>query len=161
VISAARRRRKSDRQSRTLVTRAGRECQVRMVVPVKRMTRRGVRMYSGGRVRATQTGETKRMRMKSVVKAGRVVAEVGVRCVERKSVIARNGSRRMLHREVNCASVSTISSSDLLWEDEEDSTDLECFSPVVEVEESGEYRLEYMPSMRKTTRMSGPAYWIT
>lgn len=29
---------------------------------------------------------------------------------------------------------------------------------MVDVEESGEYRLEYMPKMSRTTTMSGPAY---
>lgn len=33
-----------------------------------------------------------------------------------------------------------------------------CLSPVVDVDESGEYLLEYMPKMSKTTTMIGPAY---
>lgn len=101
------------------------------------------------------------MRMKRVVKAGRVVADVGVRWVDRKSVIARKGSSRVLQREVNCASVSTISSSDLCCDDEDDSTEFERFSPVADVEDRGEYLLEYMPSIKKTTKINGPAYRMT
>ena len=48
--------------------------------------------------------------MKSVVSAGRVVADVAVRCVERKSVRDRKGSSNMLQRVVKVRSVSTISS---------------------------------------------------
>jgi len=33
-----------------------------------------------------------------------------------------------------------------------------CLSPVVDVDESGEYRLEYMPRMSRTTTIIGPAY---
>lgn len=125
------------RQSINLVTRAGRECHVRIVVPVKRMMRLVVMMYRGGRVSAAQTGVTRRIRMKRVVRAGRVVAEVGVRCVLRKSVREMKGSRRMLQRLVSCCSVSTISSKDLWCSDEEEASEgtrlcpLEsCFSPV-------------------------------
>jgi hypothetical protein len=48
--------------------------------------------------------------MKSVVRAGRVVADVGVRWVERKSVSERKGSRSRLQRVVKIRRVSTISS---------------------------------------------------
>lgn len=57
-----------------------------------------------------QSGRTNSIRTKSRVSAGRVVADVAVLCVERKSVRRRNGSSRMLHREVSNFSVSTISS---------------------------------------------------
>ena len=49
-------------------------------------------------------------KMKRVVKAGRVVANVAVRCVERKSVREMKGSRRRLHLVVKMRRVSTISS---------------------------------------------------
>jgi hypothetical protein len=48
--------------------------------------------------------------MKRVVRAGLVVADVAVLCVERKSVKLRSGSRRILHLEVKSFKVSTISS---------------------------------------------------
>lgn len=161
VISAARRRRNKERHRRTRVTRAGRECQVRIVVPVKRMTRRGVIIYNGGSVRRIQIGETRSILMKRVVNAGRVVAEVGVRCVERKSVIARNGSSRILQRDVNSDRVSTISSKDLCCVLFEDSNDFACFSPVADVDDRGEYRLEYIPRIKNITSISGPAYRMT
>ena len=50
------------------------------------------------------------MRMKRVVRAGLVVADVAVRWVERKSVSCINGSSNILHLEVNTVKVSTISS---------------------------------------------------
>lgn len=139
------RRMKTLRQSINLVMRAGRECHERMVVPVKRMMRLVVMMYRGGRESATQSGVTKRIRMKRVVRAGRVVADVGVLCVLRKSVREMKGSRRMLHRFVSCWRVSTISSSDLWCGDDDDASEgarlcplPSCFSPVREVEDSGE-----------------------
>lgn len=61
-------------------------------------------------MRRTHAGVTNRMRIKRVVSAGRVVADVAVCCVERKSVMRSIGSRRMLHLDVNSFSVSTISS---------------------------------------------------
>ena len=109
-----------------------------------------------------QNGVTSKMRMKRVVSAGRVVAEVAVRWVERKSVMIRNGSSSMLHLPVSSCTVSTISSSDLCCGDIPEPSD-GCllwlnFSPVLLVEESGEYRREYMPRMRKVTRIIGPPY---
>ena len=80
------------------------------MVPKVNMTRRVVRICNGGRVRRIHNGVTSNIRMKRVVKAGRVVADVGVRCVDRKSVRRRNGSSSRLHRVVNSLSVSTISS---------------------------------------------------
>jgi hypothetical protein len=66
--------------------------------------------HRGGSVRVNQTGVSRSMRTKSVVSAGRVVADVAVCWVERKSVKEIIGSSRTLHREVNTFSVSTISS---------------------------------------------------
>ena len=108
-------------------------------------------------------GVSIKMRINSVVNAGRVVAEVGVRWVERKSVRRRKGSSRRLQRVVNSRSVSTISSR-VLWCFNVDSEASRlwplgsCFSPVVDVDERGEYRREYMPRMSNTTTMMGPAY---
>lgn len=112
-------------------------------------------------MRSTHNGVTRRIRMNRVVNAGRVVADVGVLCVERKSVRRRKGSRRRLQRLVNSRNVSTISSSDLccrrfplslgslLWP---------CFSPVWVVDESGEYLLEYIPIISPATKIIGPAH---
>ena len=97
-------------QRMTRETRAGRECQVSAIVPKARITRRVVRICNGGKVRPTHSGVTSNIRMKRVVKAGRVVADVGVRCVDKKSVRRRNGSSSRLQRVVNSLSVSTISS---------------------------------------------------
>ncbi len=113
VRKEAARRRKRDRQRMTRETRAGRECHVSMIVPKVRIMRRGVSIWMLGIVSRSHSGVIKRIRMKSVVNAGRVVAEVGVRWVERKSVRRRKGSRRRLHLVVNSRRVSTISSRDL------------------------------------------------
>lgn len=117
-------------------------------------------MYNGGSVSKIHKGVTSRILINTVVNAGRVVADVAVLCVERKSVIVMNGSRRILHLVVNIVSVSTISSNDLCWgeEDERLWPLTSCFSPVLDVEDNGEYLLEYMPSMRKTTPLTGVAY---
>ena len=61
-------------------------------------------------MRPIQAGVTKRIRMKREVKAGLVVADVAVRCVERKSVNCINGSIKILHREVKVFKASSISS---------------------------------------------------
>lgn len=66
-----------------------------------------------GMVSKSHSGVIKKIRIKSVVNAGLVVADVGVRWVERKSVRRRNGSSKRLQRAVNSRSVSTISSRDL------------------------------------------------
>jgi hypothetical protein len=105
------------------------------------------------------------MRMKRTVRAGLVVADVAVRCVERKSVKRRNGSSRMLQRDVNSFRLSTISSR-LLWclMSLSDSALLCCFcpfSPVHPVDESGEYLRVYMPRIKPDTTMMGPAYRVT
>jgi hypothetical protein len=103
--------------------------------------------------------------MNRTVNAGLVVAEVAVRCVERKSVSRRKGSSRILQRDVNSFKLSTISSK-LLWclISLSDSTRL-CtfcpFSPVHPVDESGEYLRVYMPSIKPDTTMIGPAYLVT
>jgi hypothetical protein len=65
---------------------------------------------TGGKVKAIQTGVTKRIRKKSVVSAGLVVAEVAVLWVDKKSVSSRNGSNIILQRVVKVLIVSTISS---------------------------------------------------
>lgn len=67
-------------------------------------------MRRGGKVKAIQIGVTARIRTNRVVSAGRVVALVAVRCVDKKSVISRSGSSRILQRDVNSLRVSTISS---------------------------------------------------
>jgi hypothetical protein len=72
------RRTEDDLHRSVRVTRAGRECQLRITVPTARTTRLVVRMYNGGRVRAIHSGNTKSIRMNSTVSAGRVVAEVAV-----------------------------------------------------------------------------------
>jgi hypothetical protein len=88
----------------------------------------------------TQSGVIRRIRMKRVVRAGRVVAVVGVVWVERKSVRVRKGDSRMLKREVRRVRSSRISSRDLWLADVEEERLWEgvCFWPVMVVEESGE-----------------------
>jgi hypothetical protein len=56
----------------------------------------------------------RRIRIKRVVRAGLVVADVAVRWVERKSVSSRRGSSSTLQRDVKTFRVSTISSS-VFW----------------------------------------------
>ncbi len=56
-------------------------------------------------------GVTNMMRVSNTVSAGRVVVEVAVRCVDRKSVSSTSGSSRMLHLVVKVLIASTISSS--------------------------------------------------
>lgn len=65
-------------------------------------------------MRRIHNGNTNKMRINSTVSAGRVVADVAVLCVDRKSVNRKNGSRSMLQRDVNSFRLSTISSR-LLW----------------------------------------------
>ncbi len=62
------------------------------------------------RVIVIQKGVTNRIRMKRLVSAGLVVADVAVVCVERKSVSCRQGSSKTLHLVVRTVNVSTISS---------------------------------------------------
>ena len=64
----------------------------------------------GGNVNKTQIGVINKMRINRVVRAGLVLADVAVRCVDRKSVICKNGSSKTLHREARTVNVSTISS---------------------------------------------------
>ena len=111
-----------------------------------------------------QRGRTNKIRIKRRVSAGRVVADVAVRCVERKSVRRRKGSSRMLHLEVNSFSASTISSK-LLWcfrllSEIALEWPLGPFSPVKEVDDSGEYLRVYMPKIKPITTMTGPAYRV-
>lgn len=154
-----------ERQRSVRVTRAGRECQLKTTVPTARTTRFVVRMYSGGRLRAIQSGRTNSIRMKRTVSAGRVVAEVAVRWVERKSVNRKNGSRSILQREVKSFRSSTISSR-LLWclillSDSARLCPFCPFSPVHPVEDNGEYLRAYMPRIKLDTTMIGPAYLVT
>lgn len=162
-------RTRAERQRIARETRLGRECQVRKTVPVKRAMRLVVIMRIGGRVRRIQRGVTRRMRIRRVVRAGFVVAEVAVRWVERKSVSSRRGSRRTLQRDVKTLRVSTISSK-VFWcfvFVTSESTFLcpflvlFCFSPVHPVEDNGLYRREYMPNIKPITTTTGPAYLIT
>jgi hypothetical protein len=122
-------------------------------------------MYNGGRVRTIHSGSTKSIRMNNTVSAGRVVAEVAVLWVERKSVNRRNGSSRILHRDVKSFKLSTISSKLLWWfvllSDSVRLCPVCPFSPVHPVDESGEYLRVYMPSIKLVTTIIGPAYRVT
>ena len=87
--------------------------------------------------------------------------------MERKSVNSRSGSKSTLHLDVNSFKESTISSR-VFWcfvfvtSDSALLCPFFCpFSPVHPVEESGEYRREYMPSIRAITITTGPAHLIT
>jgi hypothetical protein len=116
-------------------------------------------------VRTIHIGKTNRIRINKVVRAGRVVADVAVLWVDRKSVNRRKGSSKMLHREVNSFRVSTMSSK-LLWclmllSDSARLCPFCPFSPVHPVDDSGEYLREYMPIMSPMTTMIGPAYRVT
>lgn len=116
-------------------------------------------------MRKIHNGKTNKIRMNSTVSAGRVVADVAVLWVERKSVNRKNGSRSMLQRDVNSFRVSTISSK-LLWclmllSDSTRRCPFCPFSPVHPVEESGEYLRVYIPKIKPDTTMMGPAYLVT
>lgn len=102
------------------------------------------------------------IRIKSDVRAGRVVADVALRCVDRKSVMSSNGPSKILHRVVNSLIVSTISSRLFWWRTAGSDVRLlcPCFSPVTPVDDRGEYRLEYIPKISETTINIGPAYRI-
>jgi len=113
VMSDRLRRMVRDRHSIVREIRAGRECHVNPMLPRTSIMRLVVMMYKGGSVSRNQKGVRSISRMNNVIKAGRVVAEVAVLCVERKSVSLMSGSRRMLQREVKRLMVSTISSRDL------------------------------------------------
>jgi len=113
VISDRLRRIVRERHSIVREIRAGRECHVRPMLPRTSMIRLVVIIYNGGSVSRNQKGVNSISRINSVISAGLVVAEVAVRCVERKSVSRIRGSRRILQREVKRLMVSTISSRDL------------------------------------------------
>jgi hypothetical protein len=122
-------------------------------------------IYSGGNVKMIHTGVTNSIRMNNVVKAGLVLADVAVLCVERKSVKRNIGSSNILQRDVNSLRVSTISSR-LLWcrvlpSDSARLCPFCPFSPVHPVDDSGEYRRAYMPNMRPNTTTNGPAERMT
>jgi len=104
-------RTRADLQRMARETLLGRECQVRKRVPPTRTRRLVVIIWKGRRVRTIQRGVTRRIRIRRVVRAGLVVADVAVLCVDRKSVSSSRGSRSTLHLEVKTFSVSTISSS--------------------------------------------------
>lgn len=147
-----------DRQRIVRLIRAGRECQDKKIVPATRTIRFVVMIRRGGRVRAHHSGEVSMIRMKRVVRAGCVVAEVAVCWVDRKSVKRSIGSSKILHLVVKVCKVDRISSRDLrcLMPSE---LSLLCpffFSPVQPVDDSGEYLRRYMPTMRKVTRIRGP-----
>jgi len=84
-----------------------------MTVPTQNTIRLAVINRSGGSVKAYQNGEAKNIRTNAIVNAGRVVAEVAVCGVERKSVNSKNGASKMLQRPVKACRVETISSRDL------------------------------------------------
>ncbi len=81
------------------------------MVPVTRVMRFVVMSAIGCRVKMIHIGVTRRIRSSNVVRAGLVVADVAVRCVDRKSVSSRRGSNKTLHRDVKTFNVSTISSN--------------------------------------------------
>lgn len=101
-----------DRQRIILNTRAGLECHERIKVPTTKTTRFVVIIRSGARVSVNQIGINISRRRNSAVNAGRVVAEVAVVCVLRKSVSLKRGSSRILQRDVKSWRAATISSSD-------------------------------------------------
>lgn len=156
------RRTVSDRQRIVRETLAGRECQLSAKVPSVRTTLLVVMMRIGGKESVIQKGVTSNIRMKRLVSAGLVVAEVAVRCVDRKSVSCKQGSSIMLHLVVRIDRVSTISSKvfwcfmllpsegRLLWPF--------CFSPVQPVEDKGEYLRANIPNMRPTISKIGPVH---
>jgi hypothetical protein len=74
----------SDLQIMVLVTFAGRECHDRIKVPITNTTLLPVMMWNGQVDRNSHTGVTTKMRRASAVRAGAVVAVVGVVPVERK-----------------------------------------------------------------------------
>jgi len=161
VIVAEIRRMRRLLQRRVRKTRAGRECHVRLIVPMTRMTRLEVIMCKGGRVKRIHSGVTTRIRMKRFVSAGRVVTVVAVTWVERNSVSDCHGSSKILQREVKSFSSSMISSR-LLWcRMLAESTRLCPFSLAHPVEERGENLRLYMAIMSATTAINGPAHLIT
>ena len=101
-----------DRQRMVRLMRAGRECQDKKMVPATKTIRFVVMIRRGGRVKAHHRGHVSMIRMNRVVRAGCVVADVAVCCVDKKSVKRSNGSSRMLHRVVKVCRVDKISSRD-------------------------------------------------
>lgn len=149
-----------DRQRIARDIRAGRLCQVNMSVPARNIILLAVMTRRGGSVKRNHTGVAKSMRMNKVVSAGRVVADVAVCWVERKSVICIIGASSILHLPVKACIVARISSKDLrcCMPDSEDVRLLDFFfSPVHPVEDRGEYLRKYIPAIRNMTRISGPA----
>src|SRR4051812_20107287 len=98
VIMVHIRRTRADLHRIALATRFGRECHVRNIVPPTRTNLLVVMICKGRRVRTIQRGVTRRIRMRRVVSAGLVVADVAVLWVDKKSVSSSNGSKSTLHR---------------------------------------------------------------
>lgn len=101
-----------ERHSTVRVTRAGRECHERIVVPTSKRIRREVMIRNGGSVKAIQMGEMNKILINRFVRAYRVVASVAEVFVERNVVRVKKGDVRISRRVVNEETVSTISSSD-------------------------------------------------
>ena len=78
VKAAHIRRMVAERHKIILVARAGLECQVKKIVPVTSTIRLVVIILMGGIVNNIHKGVMRRTRMKRVVRAGLVVAEVAV-----------------------------------------------------------------------------------
>ena len=160
------RRTRADLQRMALDTLFGRECHVRKSVPATRIIRLVVIICIGRSVRTIHSGVTRRIRIKRVVRAGLVVAEVAVLWVERKSVSSRSGSKSTLHLDVKTFRVSTISSR-VFWcfvfviSESTFLCPFFSFSPVQLVDDRGEYRREYIPSINPITMTIGPAHLIT
>jgi hypothetical protein len=141
------------------LTRAGRECQVNIIVPRTRARRLVVMIRSGGSVSAIQIGVKARILMKSVVNAGLVVADVALDWVERYSVNLKKGSRMTSHRPVKLCSVSNISSR--LFRCSESARFRFLSTPLHTVLDNGEYLLEYIPIIKPATNTTGPAHRST
>ena len=91
----------ADRQRIVRVTRAGRECHDKNVVPTNITTLRGVIIRNGEEQRVIQIGDTKRIRMKRVIKVGPMVAVVGDWPTDKKAARLEKGSVRTARRADN------------------------------------------------------------
>ena len=141
-------------------TRAGLLCQLNPNVPTTRTTSRVLTTRNGDNVRASHRGVRARILRKSVVSAGRVLAEVAVVCVLKYSVNVTKGSRRISQFSVNVYRVCRISSRDLRCGGCEPARFLEFLLVVLvsdhTVLERGLYLLPHIPSTNAVTRTSGP-----
>jgi hypothetical protein len=147
------------RQRIVRLTRAGRECQVKIIVPRTKTRRLVVMIRSGGSVSAIQMGVNAKIRINSVVNAGLVVADVALDWVERYSVNPKKGSKITSQRPVKLCSVSSISSR--LFRCSESARFLFLSTPLQRVLDNGEYLLEYMPIIKPATNTTGPAHRST